>query len=113
MWGTAGSLRRRRIIRAEFFVGVVGCLALGLLALVRGSGWIVVVGFWLVGVGVNYIPLALHSQSLSKPGALEAELARVDVRRELRRAGVQQLWIAVPLAVAVFALADLRFRQSR
>jgi hypothetical protein len=112
MWGTVGSSRRRQIIRAEFFVGAVGCLALGLLALVRGTGWMIVLGFWLVGAGINYIPLALHAQSLSRPGALEAELAGVDVRRELRRAGVQQLWIAVPLAVAVFALADTRSRQG-
>ena len=111
VWGSSGSVRRRRIIRAEFVVGVVGCSMLGLLALVRGSGWMVVVGVWLVGVGVNYVPLALYARSLSQPGTLEAELAGVDTRRELRRAGVQQLWIAVPLAVAGFALADMRSRR--
>jgi len=104
MWGSKGSMHRRRIIRAEFVIGAIGCTALGLLAVLRGSGWIVVVGFWLIGAGINYVPLALEAQSLSRPGALEAELAGVDVGRELRRAGVQQFWIAVPLAVAVFAL---------
>ena len=67
--------------------GAVGCTSLGFLAIVRGSGWIVVLGIWLVGAGVNYVPLAVHAQSLSRPGALEAELAGVDVRRELRHAG--------------------------
>ena len=100
MWGSKGSMRRRRIIRAEFVLGAVGCMALGLLAVVQGGGWIVVLGIWLVGAGVNYIPLALHAQSLSRPGALEAELAGVDVGGELRQAGVQQFWIAVPLAIA-------------
>jgi len=71
-----------------------------------------VVGLWLVGAGINYVPLALHARSLSRPGALEAELAGVDVRRELRRAGAQQLWIAVPLAVAVSAAVAGRSRPS-
>ena len=110
MWGSAGTMRRRRIIRAEFVLGVVGCTSLGLLAVVHGSGWWVVVGVWLIGAGVNYIPLALYAQALARPGALESELAGVDVRRELRRAGLRQFWIAVPLAVAVFALANVLSR---
>jgi len=108
MWGTAGSRRRRQLIRAEFFCGVIGCIGLGALALVTGSGWVTAVGLWLVGIGINYVPLALEAQSLSKPGALEDELRGVELRRELRHAGVQQLWIVVPLAVVVFALLDLR-----
>src|SRR5262245_46721080 len=107
MWGSAGSKRRRRIIRAEFVAGAVGCTILGLLGIFRGSGWMVVLGFWLVGAGINYVPLALHARSLSRPGALETELAGVDVRSGLRRAGLQQFWIAVPFAIAVFALVDV------
>jgi hypothetical protein len=113
MWGSAGSVRRRRMIRAEFALGAVACTGLGLLAVVQGSGWIIVLGIWLVGAGINYVTLALHAQSLSRPGALEAELAGVDVRGELRRAGVQQLWIAVPLSVAAFALVDVRSRRGQ
>src|SRR5262249_22020307 len=67
MWGSAGTMRRRRVIRAEFVVGALGCTILGLLALIRGSGWMLLVGTWLVGAGFNYIPLALHAQSLSGP----------------------------------------------
>jgi hypothetical protein len=67
-------------------------------------------GIWLVGVGVNYVPLAREAQSLSKPGALELELDGLDLRRELRSAGVRQFWIAIPLAVAVAALADRTHR---
>jgi hypothetical protein len=101
MWGSVGSLRRRSIIRAEFFVGVVGCLGLGIACVAGGQGLIVWLGVWLVGAGANYIPLAVHAGLLMRTGALEAELADVDVPRELRRAGVQQLWIAVPFAVAL------------
>ena len=106
MWGTAGSLRRRRLIRVEFIVGAVGCTAFGALSLVSGSGWTDALGVWLIGVGINYVPLALQAQSLSRPGALEAELHGLDLRRELRRAGVRQIWIAVPFAVAISALAQ-------
>jgi hypothetical protein len=106
MWGTAGTNRRRRLIRAEFFLGAIGCSGIGIYVLATGSGWLLALGIWLVGAGVNYIPLARHAQYLSRPGALEEELHGADLRHDLRRAGVQQLWIAVPLAVAVFALAN-------
>lgn len=106
MWGSSGTNRRRRLIRAEFFLGTLGCTGLGIYALVTGSGWMLALGAWLVGAGINYIPLAAHAQSLARPGALEAELRDADLPRDLRRAGVQQFWIAVPLAVALFALVE-------
>jgi hypothetical protein len=96
------------LIRAEFVIGAVGCTTLGVLALRSGTGWQVALGVWLVGAGANYVPLALHAWSLSRPGALEAELEGLDLRRELRSAGVRQLWIAVPFAVAGAALAQSR-----
>jgi hypothetical protein len=95
MYGTRGSPRRRRIIRAEFFAGAAGCTVLGILVLVHGSGGWLLLGVWLVGAGTNYVPLALAAQRLSPPGALDAELSGLDVRRELRKAGTAQLWIAV------------------
>ena len=44
-------------------------------------------------------------------GALEAELAGADLPRELRQAGTGQLWILVPLAVAMAAEAQAWSRQ--
>jgi hypothetical protein len=82
----------------------MGCTGLGALVLATGSGWMIVLGIWLVGAGINYVSLAWEAQSPLKSGALERELQGVDIRPELRRAGVQQLWIAVPLAVAISAL---------
>jgi hypothetical protein len=102
MWGAAGTRRRRRLIGLEFFLGAIGCIGLGAFVLATGSGWMILAGLWLIGAGINYVPLARHAQSLSRPGALEAELQGVNLRPELRRAGVQQLWIAIPLAIAVF-----------
>ena len=109
MWGTAGTLRRRRVVRAEFVIGAIGCVILGVFVLVT-AGTVVweVVGVWLIAAGVNYVPLAIYARSLSQPGALEVELGDVvDLRRELRKAGAQQFWIAVPFAVAIAALATV------
>jgi len=104
MHGMAGSPRRRRIIRAEFIVGVIGCTMLGVLSLVLTQGWGRLLGVWLIGIGANYVPLALAARSLSAPGALDAELEGVDIPSEARRVGVRQLWLLVPFAVVIFAL---------
>jgi hypothetical protein len=109
MYGTAGARWRRRVIVAEFIVGAVGGIASGLriaLSSPTVGGWLF--GAWLIGMGANYLVLALHAVSLSRPGALDTELAGVDVRAELRYYSLAQLWLAVPLTVAVFALAQLR-----
>jgi hypothetical protein len=111
MWGSAGDRRRRVVIRWEFIVGTFGCSALGavVIAAANSSLWLSI-GIWLVGAGINYVPLALYASALSRPGALERELEGVETRRELRLAGVQQLWIAVPGSVALAALIQKRLR---
>ena len=108
MWGTSGSARRRRLIRVAFIVGVAGCSLLGVLTLLSGSGWMIALGVWLLAAGMNYVPLAISAQALSRPGALEAELVGADLPRELRQAGVRQLWILVLFAVVVAAIAQAR-----
>jgi hypothetical protein len=109
MHGAAGTSLRRRLIFAEFVLGAVGGLALGLwVATAASSGAAQLVGAWVAGVGVNYVPLALFAASLSRPGALNAELAGADVRAELRRYSYMQLWIVVPLLLAVLALRQTR-----
>jgi hypothetical protein len=106
MWGTAGGSRRRKVIQAEFVLGAIGCTVLGVAALVTAETTIwFVVGVWLLGAGVNYVPLALYAHALAAPGRLEAEIGDADVRSELRRAGIQQFWIAVPFAVTAAAAA--------
>lgn len=109
MWGTAGKPWRRRLIRVEFAIGAVGCVLLGAFAMFTASDttWLLV-GVWLVGVGLNYVALCVHAHSLSRPGALEAELRGVDLRPALRKAGLQQFWIAIPLAVVIAALVNAR-----
>ena len=102
MHGFAGSRLRRSVIRAEFVLGAAAGAGLGIWVAVAATsvGW-QLFGAWVVGMGVNYAALAWQAARLSRPGALEAELADVDLGRDLRRYSVLQLWIVVPLLLAV------------
>ncbi|MFG1894317.1 hypothetical protein ACGFIP_09905 [Micromonospora zamorensis] len=112
MYGTRGTARRRRIILAEFLVGVVAMVSLGIWLLASSSSLGGrAIGLWLTGAGLNYAPLSLHAIALMRPGALDAELTGVDVDRELRRYTVLQLWVFVPLALVVFAARDALARR--
>ena len=104
MYGTAGSPRRRWIILIEFMLGALIAPVLGVLAITACAPGTRVFGAWLLGVGLNYVPLALHALRLIRPGVLDAELSDVDTRAELRHYAVAQLWVAVPLAVVVLAV---------
>lgn len=79
MHGMAGSPRRAKIIRAEFYVGAFGCAFLGGMSLIIGEGWAKILGLWRIGIAVNYVALVWVAISLSGPGALEAELAGSDL----------------------------------
>jgi hypothetical protein len=64
----------------------------------------------VAGIGVNYAVLTWHAVSLSRPGALDAELAGVDVPHELRRYSLLQFWVVVPLLLGVLAVGQSRRR---
>ena len=112
MHGRAGTLRRRRIILAEFMLGALGGVAVGIALLASGgSGWgRTAVALWALGVGLNYVPLALHAISLSRAGALEAELAGVEIPWALRLYTTRQLWVFVP---ALFVVLSARLFVAR
>jgi hypothetical protein len=111
MWGTRGTRRRRAIILAEFVLGATVGPALGILLAITGSGLLWrILGAWLAGACLNYVPLALHAIGLYPGRRLEAELSDVDVTGELRYYTAAQLWIAVPL---LFVVLDLVQRRRR
>jgi hypothetical protein len=83
----------------EFIAAAAGCFFVRLLWAAGGA--------WLVGVRVNYIALALHAVSPSRPATLEHELEGVDVARELHRYKHLQVWIVVPLLLLVLAVRQL------
>jgi hypothetical protein len=104
MHGARGTTRRRRVILAEFIIGAAAMVALGVWFVigVPGLGYHIL-GIWVIGAGLNYVPLAAYAVSLSRAGALEAELAGVDTSQELRRYSVRQVWLLVPLSLVAMA----------
>ena len=115
MYGAHGSGKRRRIITAEFVLGASAMAGFGIWLLARAvSPMGVAVGVWMTGAGLNYVPLAVHAMSmLRRPGALETELAGVDIPTEARRHGLLQAWIAVPGSLVVFDLLQRRRTAAR
>ena len=113
MHGLAGTPRRRRLIRAEFIAGALGGLGLGVwVAAAADSTFSRVFGAWIAGVGVSYAALAWQAESLSRPGALDAELAGADLPRELRRYTYLQVWLVVPMLLAILAIRQARRRPG-
>ena len=106
------ALHGPRFILIEFAAGVVGCaliggfsLAAGIRQLSYGLTWQLLLGITLVWIALNYVPLFLHAVDLAKSGTARQEAALELARPDLvRRYGLLQLWILIPLAVAVFAL---------
>lgn len=116
MYGSRGSVGRRRFILAEFCAAAVFMVGFGIFVLTRSADFGGrAFGLWLIGAGLNYAPLAAYAIVLSRPGALDADLAGVDVGPELRRSGVYQLWIFVPLLLVILAGHDAltRTRSAR
>jgi hypothetical protein len=112
MYGSRGGRRRRRLILAEFALAAIDIPLLGLaIVLAASSVPRVLLGAYLIGVGLNYVPLALHAISLSRAGRLDAELAGADAGAELRRHTAKQLFIAIPLLVLI--LGALQFTATR
>jgi hypothetical protein len=112
MYGTAGARWRRCVIVVEFLAGVVLCATVGSILVASGGTTDRLIGWWLLTASVNYLPLALHGVWLLRPGALDTELAGVNIRAELRYYSLAQLWVAVPAAV-VFALTQFRSPPER
>jgi hypothetical protein len=103
----AGSGRRRRwVILIEFVAGAVLCGMVGGYLVLAAHGASRLLGWWLVAVAVNYLPLVWYAFAMARPGVLNQELAGVDRRAELARYSWRQLWIAVPGAVVVAAVAE-------
>jgi hypothetical protein len=113
MYGTRGAIRRRRIIRAEFITAAAVMVAFGAWLTVSSAGLGGrALGIWIIGCGLNYAPLAAYAIALSRPGALDAELAGIDTARELRHYSILQLWILAPLSLVVSAVRSALSRSA-
>ena len=104
------TLNGTRFILWEFALGVVLPLILGLLSIRAGFmqsspvNWENAMGFWLVGIALNYIPLFLYATLIAKAGSVKQE-GGPEVKYA-KRYGVQQVIILIPLLVVLLALAQ-------
>ena len=106
-----------RVIVAEYLIGVVLPLGLGvlthrtLLAAQHPSMSQTLLGVWLVTIAANYVPLFLYAVSIARAGTAQAEGG--PEREHARRYAVQQVMILVPfLVVAVAVWQELRRRKA-
>lgn len=101
-------LHGTRFILAEFAFGIFFLLILGVISIWGGLsgpvriGWEAGLGFWLIGIGLNYVPLFIYAvliaggHTITEEG--QPELPRV------KRYSIHQVLIFVPLLFLVAAL---------
>jgi hypothetical protein len=109
MFGASGTLRRRRIILAEFVFGSVGLWVFSIFMLSQGFG---LVGIVVAGLALNYSALACYAILLYPSGRLERELTGVNLRSELRRYTSGQLLVLVPGLLFLLAILEVIRRTA-
>jgi len=106
-----------RVILAEYAVGIALPLVLGFFSLRAGFYgsspilWEGVLGFWLVSIGINYIPLFIYAVLIARAGT-----TRVEGGPEIahaRRYGTQQVIILIPFMVVILALLQESHRSKK
>lgn len=98
-----------KVILAEFSLGVIGPLALGIFILYRShSIWQAGLGWYIFSLGINYVPLLLYAAKISRDGTARAETADVmaQVPRPNFKYTIQSLTLLVPLLVPSIAIAQ-------
>ena len=74
-----------RLIIAEYAIGVLVAPALGVFTLLRaGSYWQLVLGLYLILLGINYVPMLAYALAISKGQSAQAEIS--DELSDKRRA---------------------------
>jgi hypothetical protein len=103
-----------KIILTEFALGVIGPIGLGILTLARNrSGGGLLLGCYLITLGINYVPLLVYAIGIVRGSSAMAELAdepddRKAMFRKYRRLSMLLL---LPLVVPIVIL--MQRRRSR
>lgn len=98
-----------KFILAEFAVGVFGSIALGLFVLFRSlSSWQIVLGVYLISLGVNYAPLLGYAIEIACHRSARAEVADelAQPGRSMSRYRRYSLLLLLPLVVPFLAAAQ-------
>ena len=96
-----------KFVLAEYAVGVFFSTALGLFVLYRShSYWQVVLGIYLVCLGINYIPMLAYTLSIAGKESAQAELGSElsDKRAAMSKYRRQSLLLLIPLAAPILAI---------
>jgi hypothetical protein len=105
-----------KIIITEFSAGVFLSAVLGIFVLVRGlhSPAQIVLGLYLISLGINYVPMLNYAIRISRAKSARAELGNEldDERVAMAKYRRQSLWLLVPIIVPLIALAQSRKSQS-
>ena len=100
-----------RFILAEYAFAVVFSIALGILVLARShSVWQVALGTYLVCLGINYVPMLVHTVSINNKQNAMAEMGDElnDKRTAMSKYRRVSLLLLVPLAVPFFTMIRRR-----
>ena len=99
-----------KLIIGEFAFAVLLSPALGLFALFRahGSPLQIVMGFYLISLGLNYVPMLVYAVTLNKANSASSELGNEldDKRAAMRKYRRQSFWLLVPIIVPIVALTQ-------
>ena len=105
-----------KVIITEFSAGVFLSAVLGIFVLVRGhhSHAQIVLGLYLISLGINYVPMLNHAIRISRAKSARAELGNEldDKRVAMAKYRRQSLWLLLPMIVPLMALAQSRKPQS-
>ncbi len=98
-----------KLVFAEYAFGVLFSIALGIFVLFRGhSVWQVVLGTYLICLGINYVPMLAYTVSIGNKQKAQAELADelTEKRKAISKYRRLSVLLLVPLLVPV-----LMFRE--
>jgi hypothetical protein len=96
-----------KFVIAEYAVGVFFSVALGVFVLYRGhSFWQIVLGIYLISLGINYIPMLAYTLSIANKEATQAELGSElsDKAAAMSKYRRQSLLLFIPLAAPILAI---------
>jgi hypothetical protein len=99
------ALHGSKIILLEFGLGTPAIILFGSWLMLSGPFFIL--GLYLVLIGLNYVPLLLYAITIARKGSAKTEVEGLaNDKHYIRKYGLQQLMILVPLAILIIALVQ-------
>lgn len=98
------------VVVAEYLCGILLSITLGLFVLIRNrSMWQVALGLYLICLGINYVPMLLHTFSIGSRESARTMLGDelTEPRKAMTKYRKLSLFLLVPLAVPI---AEMRSR---